>query len=141
MFQDERGGLELQDPHTHDFLGAEPEEGAFVLNVGDMLQRFTNGMLLLSIYSSARPAGCSLLIRYTDYFVSALHRVSVPSPDNLPESGILPARYSIPFFVAPSSSHVVATLPRFVTAETPAKYEPVRFDEYGAIISKYQYQD
>jgi isopenicillin N synthase-like dioxygenase len=43
LFQDERGGLELQDPQTKEFLHAQPEDGALVLNVGDMLQRFTNG--------------------------------------------------------------------------------------------------
>jgi isopenicillin N synthase-like dioxygenase len=66
--------------------------------------------------------------------------VSIPSLDKVPESGI-PARYSIPFFTAPDFSHTVSTLPRFVAAESLAKYEPVRFDEYGSMISKYQYQD
>jgi isopenicillin N synthase-like dioxygenase len=46
LFQDEHGGLELQDPQTREYMSAEPEEGAFVLNVGDMLQRFTNGIYL-----------------------------------------------------------------------------------------------
>jgi isopenicillin N synthase-like dioxygenase len=46
LFQDSRGGLELQDPRTKQYLHAEPEDGALVLNTGDMLQRFTNGMLL-----------------------------------------------------------------------------------------------
>jgi isopenicillin N synthase-like dioxygenase len=54
------------------------------------------------------------------------------------ESGI-PARYSIPFFVGPSLSHVISTLPQFITSDKPAKYEPVRFDEYGSLVSKYQY--
>ncbi|KAI1371319.1 Clavaminate synthase-like protein [Hypoxylon crocopeplum] len=116
LFQDERGGLELKDPKSQEFLHAKPEEGAFVLNIGDMLQRFTN-----------------------DFFISAIHRVSVPEPDTVPDSGI-PARYSIPFFTCPDFSHTIATLPRFVTTESPAKYEPVRFDEYGSVISKYQYQ-
>ncbi|KAI0843506.1 Clavaminate synthase-like protein [Hypoxylon sp. FL0890] len=115
LFQDDRGGLELKDPRSEDYLPAEPEEGAFVLNIGDMLQRFTN-----------------------DYFISPLHRVSVPSPDTVPETGI-PARYSIPFFVCPDYFHTIATLPRFITGENPVKYEPVRFDEYGSVISKYQY--
>lgn len=44
LFQDGGGGLELKDPQTQDFMHAEPEEGTFVLNIGDMLQRFTNGM-------------------------------------------------------------------------------------------------
>ncbi|KAH9905786.1 Clavaminate synthase-like protein [Xylariomycetidae sp. FL2044] len=116
LFQDDHGGLELKDAQSQQFLLAEPEEGSLVLNVGDMLQRFTNG-----------------------YFVSALHRVSVPDPRSVSHAGI-PARYSIPFFVCPEFSHTVSTLERFITPENPAKYEPVRFDEYGSEISKYQYQ-
>lgn len=66
--------------------------------------------------------------------------MSVPSPETVSEAGI-PARYSIPFFVCPDFSHTVATLSRFLTADKPSKYEPVRFDEYGALVSKYQYRD
>ncbi|KAK6951287.1 hypothetical protein Daesc_007818 [Daldinia eschscholtzii] len=117
MFQDGGGGLELKNPKSQEFLHAEPEDGTFILNIGDMLQRFTN-----------------------DYLVSAQHRVSVPKADTVPTVGI-PARYSIPFFTAPDFSHVVATLPRFITNENPAKYEPVKFDEYGLSVSKHQYQE
>ncbi|KAI1481192.1 hypothetical protein F4774DRAFT_408277 [Daldinia eschscholtzii] len=82
-----------------------------------------------------------MLQRFTnDYLVSAQHRVSVPKADSVPTVGI-PARYSIPFFTAPDFSHVVATLPRFITNENPAKYEPVRFDEYGSSVSKHQYKE
>ncbi|KAI0397601.1 Clavaminate synthase-like protein [Xylariaceae sp. FL0594] len=116
LFQDEQGGLELKDPRTNTFLRADPIEGAFVLNIGDMLQRYTN-----------------------DYFVSALHQVSIPEPATVSEGGI-PARYSIPFFVCPDFTDTVSTLPRFITGSNPAKYDPVRFDEYGSVISKYQYE-
>ncbi len=57
----------------------------------------------------------------------------------MPESGI-PARYSIPFFVGPAPTHTVAPLSRFVAVGAPAKYEPVKFEDYGALVSKYQYQ-
>ncbi|KAI1653339.1 Clavaminate synthase-like protein [Daldinia decipiens] len=116
LFQDGGGGLELKNPQSQEYLHAEPEDETIILNIGDMLQRFTN-----------------------DYFISASHRVSIPKADRVPETGI-PARYSIPFFTTPDFTHVVETLPRFVTTETPCKYEPVRFDEYGASVSKYQYE-
>jgi isopenicillin N synthase-like dioxygenase len=45
LFQDERGGLELRDPKTQDFIRAEPEDGALIFNVANMLQRFTNGII------------------------------------------------------------------------------------------------
>lgn len=44
LFQDSQGGLELQDPSTETFLKAEPKDGACILNIGDMLQRFSNGL-------------------------------------------------------------------------------------------------
>ncbi|KAI1113734.1 oxidoreductase-like protein [Nemania sp. NC0429] len=117
LFQDKQGGLELKDPVTQTFLRAKPRDGAFILNVGDMLQRFSN-----------------------DYFISAVHTVSVPDPETVSPDGI-PPRYSIPFFICPDFSYTVSTLPKFVTEERPAKYAPVRFDQYGAAISRYEYQD
>ena len=44
LFQDDVGGLELEDPQVPGcFVAAKPIAGACVLNVGDMLQRFSNG--------------------------------------------------------------------------------------------------
>ncbi|KAI0427757.1 oxidoreductase-like protein [Xylaria sp. FL1042] len=104
-----------------DFLG--PKEGAFVINIGYILQRFSNDQFEIS----------SRLLH------SALHRVSVPDPDSVPLSGV-PAQYYMPFFVYPDSSYVVSTHVKFTSEENPGKYEPVRFDQHGAVISKYQYE-
>lgn len=47
LFQDECGGLEFEDPnHAGSFLPAIPVPGALTLNVGDMLQRLSNGAFL-----------------------------------------------------------------------------------------------
>ncbi len=56
----------------------------------------------------------------------------------MPESGI-PARYSIPFFVGPAPTHTVAPRSRVGVVGAPTKYEPVQFEDYGALVSKYQY--
>ena len=43
---DGEGGLELEDPaRKGTWLKARPPKGAAVLNVGDMLERLTNGKL------------------------------------------------------------------------------------------------
>ena len=63
LFQDDVGGLELEDPRKPgSFIGAKPIPGACVLNVGDMLQRFSNGMadwvtisLSPAVHRNARP--------------------------------------------------------------------------------------
>ena len=50
VFQDDVGGLELEDPRDRgSFIPAKPIPGACILNVGDMLQRFTNGTYLVHI--------------------------------------------------------------------------------------------
>lgn len=44
LFQDECGGLELEDPRNRGtYLSAKPMEGAMLLNIGDMFMHFTNG--------------------------------------------------------------------------------------------------
>ena len=49
LFQDECGGLEFEDPnHVGSFLPALPVPGALTLNVGDMLQRLSNGAFFLN---------------------------------------------------------------------------------------------
>lgn len=54
LFQDDVGGLELEHPHHRGtFLAAKPIPGACVVNIGDMLQRFTNGMSCKSLTRSS----------------------------------------------------------------------------------------
>jgi len=60
LFQDQTGGLELRDPQTGEFIHADPEDGTLVLNIGDMLGRFTNGKLLRRHRSGCCDIGMSL---------------------------------------------------------------------------------
>jgi isopenicillin N synthase-like dioxygenase len=68
-----------------------------VVNVGDMLERLTNGRLK-----------------------STIHRVVNPPPNlmNTP-------RYSIPFFMHPRSEMSLASLPNCVDAESPKQWEDI----------------
>lgn len=44
LFQDDCGGLEVEDPHEKGkFVPATPVKGACVMNVGDLLMRWSNG--------------------------------------------------------------------------------------------------
>ena len=56
-----------------------------------------------------------------DILKAPLHRVR--SPHNL-------GRYSAPFFFIPRADAVIAPLPAFVTAETPAVYKPIPWREF-----------
>lgn len=77
-------------------------DGAIICNVGDMLQRLTNGVL-----------------------PSTTHRVvNPPAPFNQK------SRYSIPFFLHFNPDVVIEALPDCVTEENPQKFQPITADEY-----------
>jgi isopenicillin N synthase-like dioxygenase len=62
------------------------------------------------------------LMRWTnDVYVSTPHRVVNPSGRE---------RYSVAFFLDPNPDAIVECLPGCATAETPAKYPPIRGDDY-----------
>jgi len=76
--------------------------GQIVVNVGDMLQRLTNG-----------------------YLKSTTHRVVNPPQENWGTS-----RYSIPFFLHPRSEMKLNCLPSCVNFDNPKKYDDITAGEY-----------
>ncbi|MCJ1285324.1 hypothetical protein MMC26_004664 [Xylographa opegraphella] len=120
LFQDDCGGLELEDPRYPGlFIPATPMPNALVLNIGDMFQRISN-----------------------DNFKTATHRVALPplQQNRGDRADVTRARYSIPYFFAPNDDAVVSCLPSTVREDHPALYEPIMFKDYGAWRSKYAYQ-
>jgi isopenicillin N synthase-like dioxygenase len=77
--------------------------GTFVINIGDMMQRWTN-----------------------DRWVSTLHRVVNPPAD----SGISGRRMSLVYFHLPNPDVVVECFPSCRDAEHPAKYPPITIGEH-----------
>lgn len=105
LFQDSVGGLEVKNPHTGTFIPAKPIEGTIVVNVGDLLARWSNDVLR-----------------------STLHRVSLPSAKQInAEETLTPVRQSIAFFCNPNFSAKIACLPN--CGDKP-KYPPVNTGEY-----------
>jgi isopenicillin N synthase-like dioxygenase len=46
LFQDDCGGLEVEDQHVPgEFIKATPLKNAIVMNVGDLLMRWSNGKI------------------------------------------------------------------------------------------------
>lgn len=84
-------GLEVMNGDG-EWIDAPPIEGAFVINIGDMLEAWSNGT-----------------------FVATSHRVRKVGEE----------RYSFPYFASCDYHTVVSPLPQFVTAERPAKFQPI----------------
>ena len=93
--EDRPGGLQVRDK-AGDWLDVPHRPGCFVVNIGDMLARWTN-----------------------DRWVSTLHRVVNPPPDRVVDS----RRQSIVFFQNPNYDAVVSCLPGCSDAANPPKYE------------------
>ena len=94
--EDRPGGLQVQGKDGH-WLDVPHVPGCFIVNIGDMLARWTN-----------------------DRWVSTLHRVVNPPLDRAAES----RRQSIVFFQNPNYDAVVACLPGCADAVNPPKYPP-----------------
>ena len=97
----EEAGLELL---TRDgrWLPVSPKPGELVINIGDMLQRLTNGKLR-----------------------STTHRVVNPTPDRASK-----ARYSMPFFLHFRSDFLIDALRETVPPGEQPKWAPITANDY-----------
>lgn len=97
----EEAGLELLDRDGR-WLPVKPKEGELAVNVGDMLQRLTNGVLR-----------------------STTHRVVNPPPERRARS-----RYSMPFFLHFRPDYRIEPLPGCVSQDNPPKWPPITAHDY-----------
>lgn len=104
LFQDHIGGLEVDPWHEDKFVPAVPIPGTILVNIADLLQLYTNGRVK-----------------------STRHRVVSPPADKV-SGGILPARYSIPFFVHPDPETMID--PITLSEGEKKLYEPVNAGEW-----------
>jgi isopenicillin N synthase-like dioxygenase len=95
---DAPGGLEVRSPVDARWVPIPSVPGAFVVNVGDLLARWTN-----------------------DRWRSTLHRVVNPEPDERGSS----RRQSIPFFHNANYHALVECLPTCLAPGESPRYEPV----------------
>jgi isopenicillin N synthase-like dioxygenase len=97
----EEAGLELLTKDGR-WIPVSPKPGELVINIGDMLQRLTNGRLR-----------------------STSHRVVNPAPDRASH-----ARYSMPFFLHFRSDFVIEALPGTVPQGEQPKWPPITANDY-----------
>ncbi|KAL4865754.1 hypothetical protein BDV12DRAFT_199832 [Aspergillus spectabilis] len=102
LAQDDIGGLEIQDRnHPSEFVPVNREDPSeFVVNIGDILERWTNGRLR-----------------------AGLHQVTAPRHMHDRGNEVLPPRRSIAFFLKPHRQMSVASISHFVADDQAPKYE------------------
>lgn len=118
LFQDSVGGLEVEDQHCPgSFLPLPRAEGAeIVVNIGDYLQRWSNGKLR-----------------------SAVHRVVLPQAYLKSTKGRVEDRYSFVYFGKPNRDAKVAAMPEFVDQDHSSKYDNITAWEYVQNKHKHLY--
>lgn len=102
LAQDATGGLQVQMADGT-WLDVPPRPGTFVVNAGDMMQRWTNGR-----------------------WPSTLHRVI--NRGIHPDGGT--DRWSIAYFCDLDHDALITPLPSCVSAENPARYAPITAGEH-----------
>jgi isopenicillin N synthase-like dioxygenase len=99
LAQDNQGGLEVQLA-SGQWVSAPPVANSFVVNLGDMMPRWTN-----------------------DIYRSNLHRVVNASKSGAP-------RYSVPFFFEPNYEAPIEPIAGTVSADRPRRYGPCTAGEH-----------
>ncbi len=101
--QKAEGGLQVK-PRGHDWIDAPALDGTFVVNIGDLLMRWTN-----------------------DRWVSTPHRVAVPATSARAAS----RRLSVGYFTRPNYDASITCIHSCVDATNPARYEPTTVKIYN----------
>jgi isopenicillin N synthase-like dioxygenase len=117
LFQDSVGGLEVQNPHTKVYQPAPPIPETIVVNVGDLLARWSNDVLR-----------------------STMHRVVAPPAKKISETeAITPLRQSIAFFCNPNFDAEITCLPNCSGPRNEPKYPPIKTGDYivGRLTATY----
>lgn len=119
LFQDDCGGLEVENQHVPgQFVKVTPLKNVIVMNIGDLLMRWSN-----------------------DYLKSTLHRVTLPPAEDrfTGSERMTRARYSIPYFISPDVDARIEVMSECASESNPTKYEPVIQREYRLMRAKLQY--
>ena len=107
LFQDSVGGLEVKTL-DNEWISAPFVENTVLINIGDIMELWTNG-----------------------YLRSTPHRVVNPTDENA-----LNSRYSIAFFCDPDLESEIYCIDKFVSDENPIKYQRKVYKEH--LFEKYK---
>ncbi|KAL2866140.1 isopenicillin N synthase family dioxygenase [Aspergillus lucknowensis] len=119
LFQDEVGGLEVEDIHEKNKFNPAPYiPGTAVVNIGDLLMRWSNHEL-----------------KSTMHRVRAPPLVEVASSDgkSMGSGRMTRPRYSIPYFISPDRDRLIECLPNCHGPDRPKMYEAITSSDYIAM--------
>ncbi|KAI1108971.1 putative gibberellin 20-oxidase [Nemania sp. NC0429] len=119
LFQDQVGGLELEDrsnPGTFVPVAPPARNGEIVVNISNTFERWTNNVIRAGV-----------------------HQVTVPPAYKGATQGSVPPRHSCVFFFKASRNTSVGPLSHFVTQDNPAQYDDVTALQYQQRMTKELY--
>lgn len=111
-------------------MPAAPREGILYLNVGEFMERFSNGESAIPLSSARSHVPTS----EAGLFPSAMHRVSIRPTHN--GEATIPGRLSIPFFTMIDSSEPINPMPSRVKADGKANFETMSYQDLVARLYK-----
>lgn len=132
LFQDDRGGLQVEKPGTEGlFIDVQPVEGAIVVNSGDLLARWSNDLIRSTMHRVVEPPR-----RVGSGSVSGLGEIanaSESAEEGKDDEAKYPPRYSVAYFCNPDFDDWIEALPGTWGGEKGAKkYESVNSGDYLA---------
>lgn len=124
LFQDDRGGLQVEKPGTAGlFIDVQPIEGAIVVNSGDLLARWSNDLIRSTVHRVVEPPRRA-----------GLGSISESAEERQGDEPKYPPRYSVAYFCNPDFDDWVEALPGTWGGEKGAKkYEGIKSGDYLTI--------
>lgn len=131
LFQDDVGGLELEDrrtPGTFVPVAPAPPGGPseMVVNISDTFQRWTNGVIRAGVHQVAPPPA----YKARALAVHGNGNGHANGSGHANGGGVLPERHSCVFFAKASRDTSAGPLPQFVSDEHPAQYDEITALEF-----------
>ena len=129
LFQDDRGGLQVEKPGKPGFfIDVQPIEGAIVVNSGDLLARWSNDLIRSTLHRVVEPPK-----REGSGFIDGTANADGVENDRKRNDAEYPPRYSVAYFCNPDFDDWIEALPGTWGGEKgPKKYEGVNSGDYLA---------
>ncbi|GAA5852979.1 hypothetical protein JCM8547_004755 [Rhodosporidiobolus lusitaniae] len=109
LWQDDTGGLEIEGPDGQ-WVPVVPKKDSFVINLGDVLARWSN-----------------------DRLKSTIHRAVLPKlKEGEDPNALTKTRRSVAYFCNPNPDALISCIPGLENADGTTKYEPVRAGDFYA---------